>query len=117
MLNNILINKLNNRGVILNNPRPKTPLGTKKWCRKRGKALNNKHQALNNRLNNILNNKPNGLINALNNILINRAPRLFNMKQLRGFVAQNRHRLSQTCQNYSSTGRNSLSFQLLPGSL
>ena len=88
MLNNILINKLNNRGVILNNPRPKTPLGTTKRCRKRGKALNNKHQALNNRLNNILNNKPNGLINALNNILINRAPRLFNMKQLRGFVEQ-----------------------------
>ena len=59
MLNNILINKLNNRGVILNHPRPKTPLGTKKGCRKRGKALSNKHPALNNRLNNILNNKAN----------------------------------------------------------
>ena len=87
MLNNILINKLNNRAVILNNPRPKTSRGTKKWCRKRGKALNNKHPALNNRLNNILNNTATGLFNALNNKLINGAPRLFNMKQLQGFVA------------------------------
>ena len=86
MLNNILINKLNNRGVILNNPRPKTSRGTKKWCRKRGKALNNKHPALNNRLNNILNNTATGLFNALNNKLINGAPRLFNMEELRGFV-------------------------------
>ena len=87
MLNNILINKLNNRDVILNNPRPKTSIGTKKWCRKRGKALNNKHPALNNRLNNILNNTATGLFNALNNKLINRAPRLFNMEELQGFVA------------------------------
>ena len=87
MLNNILINKLNNRDVILNNPNPKTSIGTKKLCRKRGKALNNKHPALNNRLNNILNNTATGLFNALNNKLINRAPRLFNMKELQGVVA------------------------------